>query len=573
LKVKKLSLMGTQTITPATIKNNVLLEDFKTSRNFFNSDRILKHYFQKYISAGAKKYYTRKLETLGAKAATEMDELSMLADKQWPQLKKRDHLGNTINEIVFHPSYWEMMKIAVESELFRVKWEPSLRSEFNAELHALGFSAGYLYGLSEMGQYCPLCMTDGVARLIDLFSNNEDKARLLKHIYTDKPDDFFTGAMFLTEKSGGSDVGRNIVKAEKAEDGTYRLYGEKWFCSNANADIIFALARTNDDIPGTKGLSIFLVEKKLPDGSRNHIDIVRIKDKLGVRSMASAECILDGAHAIMVGAEFQGFKIMTEMINLSRLYNSVAAVSGGRRALIEAYNFLKYRITFGKKAIEHALIRHKLLELGSLNAAGFYLTWRTVRALDAADNGNAKEAELLRMLTPMVKKWTAEKSVYITRESMELMGGMGYIEDGVVPKIIRDVMVLPIWEGSGNVIILDMLRASFKSKGFEIMCKEIAEGLTGIEDKSFLEQKLNELIAEASAMKELAQDEMEISAKNIFSELTTLYQIALMNKETDETSAAWTKNAIYFLTEQLKGKLITKNISVKETEDLIAWEI
>ena len=304
--------------------------------------------------------------------------------------------------------------------------------------------------MSEMGIYCPLCMTDGAARIIDLFAEETDKNRILPHIATNDSDAFYTGAMFLTEKSGGSDVGANLVTATYYKDDYYYLNGEKWFCSNANADVIMVLARTDEKIKGTKGLSLFMVEKKLPDGRKNPIEFIRLKDKLGVRSMASAESMLTNTVGKLIGKEFEGFKIMAEMMNLSRIYNSVAAVSVTRRAMIEAYQFLCNRESFGKTAIEHPLIRTELEELSSLYNANFYLLWRTITALDNADNGNKKEEALLRVLVPMVKKWSSESGVYIVRESMELMGGIGYIEDQVMPKLMRDVMVLPIWEGAGK---------------------------------------------------------------------------------------------------------------------------
>ena len=350
----------TETLVYQQEKNKVLESNFRVSSNFYQSDKILKNYLKQQSSVAGLTYMTEKLNYTGIEAAGKMNELSLIADKSGPELVKRNALGQTINEIRFHPAYWELMKTAVKSEMFRVKWEPTLREKFNAEKQVLGFGSAYLYSLSECGQFCPLCMTDGVARLIDLFCDTEDKARLLPHIYTENADDFYTGAMFLTEKTGGSDVGANLVAATHLEGKNYLLNGEKWFCSNANADLIFVLARTDNSIKGTKGLSIFLVEKKLPSGEKNPIDVIRLKDKLGVRSMASAECILTNTVGKMVGKEFEGFKVMLEMITLSRIYNSVGALACARRALIEAYQFLSFRKTFGKTAIEHALIRTKL---------------------------------------------------------------------------------------------------------------------------------------------------------------------------------------------------------------------
>ena len=517
-----------------------------------------------------------KLDFTGRAAAGKMNELSLLADKMGPELVKRNSIGETINEIRFHPAYCDLLHIAVKSEMFRVKWEPSLRKKFNNEKQLLGFASAYMYALSECGQFCPLCMTDGVARLIDLFCDDKDKARLLPHIYTDNADELYSGAMFLTEKTGGSDVGANLVVATHKEGKNYFLNGEKWFCSNANADLIFALARTDSSIKGTKGLSIFLIEKHLSSGERNPIDIIRLKDKLGVRSMASAECMLNNTVGKLVGNEFDGFKVMVQMINLSRIYNSIGALACARRALIEAYQFLCFRDTFGKTAIEHALIRTKLTELGSLNVANFYLVWRTVKSLELSDAGDERETHLLRLINPMTKKWSAETGVYITRESMELMGGLGYIEDTVMPKLMRDVMVLPIWEGSGNIIILDMLRAMAKSNGFDVICDEINKSAAkSTVYGKWIKEELNKLILFAAKIKTLPQDEMEASAKPFFEKLTSLYQISLLIDNINKESEAWIFPALHYL----KGKYTPSELaevvplSVTEVKGLVAWEV
>lgn len=555
---------------------NKVMDNYRVSSNFYQSDKILRNYFKHNVSAEGYTYMQDKLEYTGTQAAGAMNELSPLADKQGPVLVKRNFTGENIDEIRFHPAYWNLMDIAVKSEMFRVKWEPSLQQKFNAEKQRLGFASGYLYAMSESGQYCPLCMTDGVARLIDLFCREEDRARLLPHIATDNAADLYTGAMFLTEKTGGSDVGASITIAEHEDDDVYRLNGEKWFCSNANAQLIFALARTDNDVKGTKGLSIFLIENPLPGGERNYMEVIRLKDKLGVRSMASAECILRDTRGKLVGNKFEGFKVMIEMVNLSRLYNSVAALSASRRALVEAYQFLNARVTFGKPALEHALIRTKLTELAALNVANFYLVWRAITALDKADNGDKKEASLFRIINPITKKWSAETGVYITRESMELMGGLGYIEDGVMPKIMRDVMVLPIWEGSGNIIILDILRAFFKSDGFDTLNAEIENTANNhTEHADFLRSNVQQLKAFAENLKQLSPQQMEASAKPFFERLTTLYQISVLLDNLNTESAAWITPSVNYLKEKYtnNGLTVVIPLSVDEVRAMVAWDI
>jgi len=553
-------------------QNRVLSSAFKPSSNFFESDKILKSLLQKALSKDAFDYMSDKWLELGKEAATRMDELSLLADKNPPELVKRNRLGETINEIRFHPAYHTLMNIAIQSEMFKVKWQPDLKEQFKQETHLLGFISFFLYTMSEGGIPCPLCMTDGVARLIDRYCTQEDQDRLLKHIYTTDLEYFYTGAMFLTEKAGGSDVGANLVSATHWQDDYYLLNGEKWFCSNANAEIIFALARTNPDIKGTKGLSIFLVEKKKPDGSPNEIDVVRIKDKLGVRSMASAECIFTDTIGKLIGKEGEGFKIMTDMINLSRLYNATASLAQMRRALIEAYQFLKYRNTFGQQAIHHAMIRAKLTELSSIYLANFYMTWHAVKVLDKADNGDEKAAQLLRLLTPMLKKTAAEAGVYVIRESMELMGGLGYIEDGVMPKLMRDTMVLPIWEGAGNIMVLDMLRASLKSEGLHEMIAQIKENTT---QHTHLQEDLKSILTITNQIPQLEKDTLELTARFLFEKMSQLYQIALLEEYKDEENKAWLQPAIDFLSKKLKQEnlSIQSPLNLETVEQMIAWDI
>ncbi|MBN2732573.1 MAG: acyl-CoA dehydrogenase family protein, partial [Balneolaceae bacterium] len=556
----------------AQISNQVLTADGRRSQNFYQSDRILRHHLAKHLPDAALSHMNNNLERLGSQAATAMDDLSLKADKHGPVLKKRSKYGETINEVEFHPAYWQLMHIAAQSEMFYVKYDPELRHRLAGSRHQLGFAAGQLYAMSELGVYCPLCMTDGAAHLVDKFAPPEIKERLLSKLSAREGELLYTGAMFLTEKSGGSDVGRNLATAEKIEGNHYKLNGEKWFCSNVNADVIMALARTGDVEAGTRGLSLFLVEKILPDGNRNSMNIIRLKDKLGVRSMATGEVEFQDTTGIRLGEENRGFKVMAEMINISRTYNSVAAVAGSRRAIIEAWQYLNHRIIFGKRATEHALIRQKFHELGSRWLADFLLVWRAIRAMDATGQGSEEEQQLMRILVPMAKWRSAEQSVYMVRECMELMGGNGYIEDFVMPKLLRDVNVLPIWEGSGNIIVLDMLRAAEKSNGLHFVINQI-KSTANLSDShgNLINRRLDELLATWNELKESDdRDVIEATAKPLFKEFIELYQMALMIREHDEENEAWIEPALDYMQSRFSGQRgIQKPIGLDRLEDLI----
>lgn len=555
-------------------KNKVLTDDYRTSDNFFKSDQILRAYLQRHLEKETHQYLQAHLERLGKRAATQMDALSLKADKHSPVLKKRNKWGQDVDEVEFHPAYWKLMDIAAESEMFYLKYHSDMSGKFEGQRHQLGFALGQLYGMSEIGQYCPHCMTDGAAFLIEQFGDEKDKERLLPNLCARNGEDLFSGAMFLTEKSGGSDVGANLCTAEQMDGDKYRLNGEKWFCSNVNADVIMALARTGEVEEGTRGLSIFLVEEELPNGDHNPMEIIRLKDKLGVRSMATGEVRFQNTIGKRLGAEGEGFKVMAQMINISRNYNSVAALAGNRRAIIEAWQYLNHRKTFGKRAVDHALIREKFYELGSKYLANFVLVWRGLRAMDAAESGNQDEQHLLRMITPMAKWWSAEQSVYAVRECMELMGGNGYIEDFVMPKILRDVNVLPIWEGSGNIIVLDMLRAAQKSKGLTLVFELIEKAADRSENYgALLSEKLFEVKAVWKSIREMeGRDQMEATAKPLFKQLITLLQMTLLIEEKESANSDRFDIALKYFAESFNSSIRTrKPLDVQQIEELIGW--
>ena len=559
----------------STLSNRVLTDDARSSGNFFSSDLILRNYLKKHLPENALEYMGDKLVILGEQSATGMDDLSQKADKQSPVLKRRSKFGEEANEIEFHPAYWKLVDIAAESEMFYVKYDADLREKFAGHRHTLGYTAGQLYAMSELGVYCPLCMTDGAAHLVDRYASDEIKERLLPKLSARVGDKLYTGAMFLTEKSGGSDVGRNLTEAEQIEGNRYQLNGEKWFCSNVNAEVMMALARTGDIEAGTRGLSLFLVEKYLPDGRRNPMDIIRLKDKLGVRSMATGEVRFKNTIGIRLGEENRGFKLMAEMINISRTYNSIAAIGGIRRALIEAYEYLNHRVIFGKRAVQHALIRSKFHELGAKYIADFLLVWRAIRATDAAETGDETEQQLMRILIPMAKWRSAEDSVYMVRECMELIGGNGYIEDFIMPKLFRDVNVLPIWEGSGNVIVLDMLRAAEKSDGFEIVVGHIREAASKADAHGeLMEKRLENLLSVWEKLEKSGKrDRIESTAKPLFKELIHLYQMALIVEEKDDDNESRMQLALDYLASNFENQLkIEEPLGLEEVHDLIGWE-
>ncbi|HZW52246.1 MAG TPA: acyl-CoA dehydrogenase family protein, partial [Rudaea sp.] len=301
-------------------------------------------------------------------------------------------------------------------------------------------------------------------------------ATTIAHLAASDLGELWQGAMFLTEKQGGSDVGANAVTATRHGE-RWLLNGDKWFCSNVTADAILALARMPGNTPGTRGLGLFLVLRRKPAGNTGTIRIHRLKDKLGVRSMATGEVTFENTQAYLIAGENEGFKQMAEMLNLSRLYNAVASVAGMRRALLEALAYGAGRKAFGHALNELPLWRAAMADLVAEHLGIFTLVFETVRALDRADNDDDAARRFVRLAIPMAKALSGKLAVFAVSEAMEAIGGNAYIEESILPRLLRDCQVLPIWEGTTHILTLDALRAIHKEGSHEALFSRIGLAL------------------------------------------------------------------------------------------------
>lgn len=420
--------------------------------DWYRDDAALKRFLAHRLTGSAWRDLEPRLSALGHAAPHEIDALAREADARGPTLEK--------GEIALGPAYRKLQRLAREHRAFTLAWHPFAGQPRGTRLAT--FALGYLYAQAEAGYYCPACMTDGAAFVLERHAP-ELAARYVPQLVQDNADGAFEGAMFLTEKPGGSDVGATETVASQAPDGTWRLTGDKWFCSNANAEVILALARMPDAPPGTRGLGLFVIPSRLADGTPNPgIHRIRLKEKLGVRSMATAEIELRDAHADLVAGKGAGFKAMAEMVNLSRLYNAVTSVSIARRALREGQKNGSWRSAFGKKLKDQPLYQRAIAELAIDVRGALYFVLDTADAFDKASAGDRDAYRLLRALTPLAKAETAKLAVSAASESCEFLGGNGYVEEWVTPRLLRDAQVLPIWEGTTNVQALDFLRAMQK---------------------------------------------------------------------------------------------------------------
>src|SRR3954451_15192445 len=450
-----------------------------------------------------------RLREMGERAAFEVAPLAQIADRESPRLVTHNAKGNRINRVEYHPAYREMERIAYGSGMITVNYSswsadvssaasgrPARSLEASPEQspggtpddggrdarapRTFGFALGYLFAMAEMGLYCPLCMTDGVVHVLTRHGTPEQIARVVPHLASSDRETLWTGGMFLTERAGGSDVGADGAVARDGEltgqkgvrpdggadaaanetiarDG--KLTGQKWFCSNVDADAVLVTARPDGAPAGTRGLHTYLMLQRGNAG----ITIERLKEKLGVRSMPTGEVTLRDAPAEEVGS----FHAIADMMNMSRLYNAVASCAVIGRAIHEARWYIERRNAFGRPVIEWPLALETMMDLEAEHAGAMLLTFETIDALQRGDE------RLLRILTPIAKAVTGKLAVPCVSEAMELIGGNGYIEESPMPRLLRDAQVLPIWEGTTNILVLDALRTANKEAGHELLLTRI----------------------------------------------------------------------------------------------------
>jgi acyl-CoA dehydrogenase len=441
-----------------------------SSINFFRADPDLAFLLRRHLSEENYEHALPILTEMGATAAQKMDGLAEVANRQGPVLMQFDKHGRRVDEVIFHPAYHELEKIAYEDFAIAACSHRDGVSGWPGRVpQPVKFALGYLGMQAESGVFCPVSMTDALVRVLERYASEPLKRHFLPGLTAVSMAELKQGAMFLTEKQGGSDVGltstvaKPLLNNHASEDAlqpAWELWGDKWFCSNVSADLILTLARPEGAPAGTRGLGLFLVPKILNDGTRNAYIIHRLKDKLGTRSLATGEVTLRGAQAYQVGVLERGFVQMTEMINLTRIWAAIGSLAAMRRSYLEALIHTRSRVAFGHPLAEHPLMRRQLVDLLVEVEGCAALAFETAAVLERVDrHGVDEDRRLLRILTPLCKYYIPKRGEYVTLEALEMHGGNGYVEDWVNPRLLRDSIVNVIWEGSSNVIVLDVLRA------------------------------------------------------------------------------------------------------------------
>ena len=442
-----------------------LLAPDTTGTNFYRADPALTDLLRLHLPDATFRHIEPHLDRLGAMAGGHLDECARLADRHTPVLHQRDKFGRDEQWIEYHPAYRELERAAF--------------GEFG--IHAMSVRKGilgwpdkypvvakhaftFLFNQAEFGLGCPINVTDGCAKLLANFGSDDLKARYLDGLTQTDMSKLTQGGQFMTEKEGGSDVGTLTTRAVQEGD-HWRLYGEKWFCSNADAEVVMLLARPEGAGPGTRGVGLFLMPRRLDDGSQNHYRIVRLKDKLGTRSMASGEIKLEGAIAYAVGKLDRGFVQMAEMVNSSRLSNGVKSTALMRRAHHDAMTVARNRVVFGSRIIDKPLAQRQLMKIMLATEQGLSLSFLTADALDRAEAGSQDAAALLRILTPTLKFRATRDARKVCGDALEMRGGIGYIEEFATARLLRDAHLGSIWEGTGNIVAIDALTRAIGRHG------------------------------------------------------------------------------------------------------------
>ncbi|MEN1967830.1 acyl-CoA dehydrogenase family protein [Lentibacillus sp. N15] len=432
--------------------------------NWYSDDPILTRYARRYLSEKVREYVEASFQKTGALASGPMDKRAVHTDREGqPRLIRYNKKGEEINEIWYNEGYRQTVKDGYGTGVVAYRYDANAPEKIPFVVNEILL---YMMCQAESGFTCPVGLSQSAAFVLEKFGSEQQKEAYLSRLASWDPETHAEGATSLTEIQGGSDVGATKTTAVKNSD-HYLLSGEKWFVSNCDAEVLIALARVNDK-PSTKGLGLFLVPRKLENGGKNNITIRRLKDKLGVRAVASGEVIFNDTVGYLIGEENKGFKYMAEALNVSRLGTGLAGIAVAKRAFLEAAIYTTHREAFGKSINKFPMVRETLVNMITAIEAAWATLAQVMTCFDNVhtyNNENKEDYDLLRILLSLNKYRGSELGVQAAKEALELHGGNGYIEEYVTPRLLRDAIVNPVWEGTANIQALEILKTMQKASG------------------------------------------------------------------------------------------------------------
>jgi len=503
-------------------------EEMKT-KNFFTENDTLHNVLEMMLDKEFVEYATRELTDFGELCAGDIDVRAKHTDREGePRLQRYNAYGEEVSEIWVNDGYKKTIEETYNTGIvgYVHKDIPQLGRKGN---YVYSFAQGYILSHTEPGFYCPVTLTMATAYLLDHYASDEVKERFLPHVCATGDTELYEGATFLTERQGGSDVGANVVEAR--QDGKqYRLYGEKYFASNAGmCGVAMVLARIEGAQAGSKGLTLFAVPWRNEDGTVNNLRIRRLKDKLGVRAVPSGEVEFDGALAYVVGDLNKGIYYMLEALNLSRICNAVASIGIMRRGYLEAKHYVTNRHAFGKPLTQYPMIQDTLGKFAAKLHVEVATVFDLIQLYDKVTSGQGNKEDIIlnRLYIAIMKKETAEQAVHYASEAIELHGGNGYIEDFVTPRLLRDAQVLTVWEGTANILALELIRLVDKFHVHEMFVRVMEERLEKLADTPLVEIVVDQLAKLESTLQTFSRLDdatKTFEAKKVAEQMAHLYE-------------------------------------------------
>lgn len=496
----------------------------------FNSDRILISALKRLLPSAVFNEVEGELKRFGSKVLEEMEPLSHEAEANPPVHVPYSPWGKRIDEIKVSRAWNRLHEIAAEEGIVANGYD----RKYGEYSRVHQFAKLYMYHPSSAIYSCPLAMTDGAARVLEVFGTDELKNKAFKHLTSRDPETFWTSGQWMTERTGGSDVSGTTTIA-KREGNSFRLYGDKWFTSATTSQMAMTLAK----IEGEEKLSLFYLELRNEKGELQNIQINRLKDKMGTKALPTAELTLSGVPATLIGESGKGVKTIATLFNITRLYNACCAVGYMRKGIALAKNFSQKRVAFGKPILNHGLHAETLSDLQVRFEASFLMMIEASHLLGKEETKKATEIESgsLRLLIPLVKLYTAKEGVAIASEITESFGGAGYIEDTGIPQLLRNSQVLAIWEGTTNVLSLDALRAIKKENAGEAFFQDVMKRLNRITSHDLSELTKKVSASAATLVKELKsmtdEEDISTSARRLAMGLSKIYCATLLLEHAD----------------------------------------
>lgn len=472
---------GYRAVTEVIVMTD-FFQDAPRLGNQYLDDAVLRSYVRRVLPPSMRAEIEPGLSRLGERAASDLLALAAAAESSPPRHVPFDAWGRRVDRIEVSDAWRALDRVAAEEGIVAVAYERAHGAL--SRIHQL--ARLFLFQPSSATYTCPLAMTDGAARTLERHAGSDERLRAAFGRLTSRdPDQCWTAGQWMTERTGGSDVSRTSTIARPADGESHRLFGSKWFTSATTAQTALTLARVEgEESSGSAGLSLFFVELRDEAGELRGIRVQRLKDKLGTRALPTAELTLDGTPATLVGGPGHGVRKIAVLLTITRVYNAVCAAAGMRRAIALAADYATRRVAFGRPLSEHPLHVETLAAMVVEYTGAFHLAFHLAELLGQEECGEATADELLllRVLTPAAKLYTAKQAVAVASEAVEAFGGAGYVEDTGLPRLLRDAQVLSIWEGTTNVLSLDVLRAMAQGDALGALRAAIVRRLDALSD-------------------------------------------------------------------------------------------